>query len=126
MDESNGTEPQAQDTQRPKAVQHADGSLLPEDQAARVKRYARLLAGHGASAGVFAVVAVTFLADYVKGNSGSRILIIGLFATLFAVAQGFAAVVRYRQLGRYLRCGSASKYEDLIRAAEKPRRPPDT
>jgi len=125
MDERNGTQSQDQSSGQVEATPDTGKGLLPEDQAARAKRYARLLIGHGVGAGAFAVVAVVFLADYIGHGAASRVLIVGIFSALVAVAQAVAALVRYRQLCRYLRTGSGSKYEDLVRATEKPPRPPE-
>jgi len=98
--------------------------LVPEPVADRVRRYARMLIGLGVSTGAMLVVAFVYVASAARGGERGDWLI-GIVAALLGVAQAVMATIRYRQLSRYLRCGSASTYEDLVRAAEGNRPPPE-
>ena len=106
------------------AVPPAAAPLLADPAAARVRRYARILVGHGVSAGAFIVAGAAFLAKSLNTHDWTD----GLLAVVLALAgvgQGLIGWVRYRQLARYLRCGSATKFEDLVRDAENTHRGPD-
>jgi hypothetical protein len=96
--------------------------LLPENQAARVRQSARRLIGNGVSTGAFLVAGAALLHEGFRTGS-SRDYLFALLIGAFGVAKAIASWIRYRQLCRYLRTGSGSKYEDLVKAAEFGRKP---
>jgi len=122
------SEPHTQDSppqQDDSPAEAAPGApLLAEPAAARVRRYGRMMIGLGVSTGAMLVLAFVYVASAIKGGERNDWLI-GIVAALFGVAQGVMATIRYRQLSRYLRCGSGSKFEDLVKAAEGNRPPPE-
>lgn len=99
--------------------------LLPEDQAARVRYHARKLIGNGVSTGAFLVAGAALLHEGLRTGS-SRDYLFALLIGAFGVARGIVSWIRYRQLCRYLRTGSGSKYEDLVKAAESGRKSSDS
>ena len=111
--------------QEPAAPSEAPKPLLDGEPALRVKRYARMLASFGVAAGAFIVAGAALIRRAMTTGERQDYLVGGVLV-IFGVIQGVNLFVRYRQLARYLRTGSGSKYEDLILAAGKPRRGPDS
>lgn len=98
--------------------------FVPQAVADRARHYARVLIGQGVSVGALLVAAAVKGVHAVETGERMNYLIAVLLA-VFGVSQAVMAWRRYRQLGRYLACGSGSKYEDLVKAAGERRRPPE-
>lgn len=103
----------------------APSPILVGEPAQRVKRYARMLASFGVAAGTFIVAGAAIIRRAISGGQRQDYVVGGVLV-VFGLGQAVNVFVRYRQLDRYLRTGSGSKYEDLLRAADQGRRGPDS